>query len=92
MHCAIQLNSTELAEYIIQKIRKDELRTLCNQQEKFGNSPLHYAVQVMNEEAVELLLKTSIIDTALRNQDQDTAFMLAIKRGYSRISGKIIRA
>ena len=75
LHLASQGNYPNIIVYLIEKYKMD-----INFQDNKGNSGLHWAMYMNNKQAVKYLVYYKI-DQSLRDNDNDTALDIAIRRG-----------
>ena len=75
LHLASQSNFPNIIIYLIEKYKMD-----INSQDNKGNSGLHWAVYMNSTQAVKYLIYYKI-DQNLRDNDNDTALDIAIRRG-----------
>jgi ankyrin repeat protein len=92
--CAIKdhqyVSLTELLKYINSKLEPNEIRTVINHKNNFGDSPLLMAVKLANQHAFDLLLRTPYIDVNTYDLGGNTSLMIAIDAKNKYFIEKII--
>jgi len=85
LHLAIANNERETVKYLLSKGAN------TNEQDDYGNSPLHWTCRVGDEDLFDLLVKKDSSLLQLKNNDGKTILHTACEFGYPKLVQKILK-
>lgn len=98
LHIACKYNHEAITIYCINRavIECNELSTeniltrYLNQKNSFGETPLHLAIKNPSKDALDVILRSRVVDVNIQNNQGETPLHLAIRAGDKRMIEKLI--